>query len=640
MKKLSLLVWVCVGLVSFGQLAGAQEAANRKTAAPRATSSDREQDGLSGPVRRVRIESAKIVIKDGKPLEESREVRGTTTYDIKGRKIDTVARPVESSAPSGKEQYHYDDKGNITEMIVRGDDGSILSKEIYQYEFDELGNWKKMTSSVAVYEDGKLSFEPVEITYRTITYYYGQAIDKLAAAPASKPSPVSAPSVSPAPAKSVSDSQTSDGATARESKTVGNEKPTGAAVGTEGNKGEDKTVSSAPEDGTSSRNSSNKITETASPSVAVPAASPGKIPVTHVSEETLRSAAINLPQPELPSAAELTGQQGRVEVQVIVDEKGEVTSAKGASGYSLLNEAAEAAALKARFSPAKFSPDPARVFGVITYDFPRSSKVIPAGVPLTVQPDVNGAAAAPSGGGSHPNPDTPVSPGTNSAALSVAPSSASPEDAGHFYTLGLSHLRAGRYTEAVDALRQAVDRNPEDALAYTKLGLAYSALRRPKETVAVLKLAIRIKPQVVDAESYYRLGAAYASLTRHSEAVGAFKQAMAIIRAQVLESDQSKYSGFPTLPDLHYDLAVAYHNQGRYGDAIKELKQATTLKPEFAEAYYGLALAYIGLGDRKLAAKQEQIVRPLNARIADKIVVALANVNPITVLCRGLGCPR
>ena len=190
------------------------------------------------------------------------------------------------------------------------------------------------------------------------------------------------------------------------------------------------------------------------------------------------------------------------------------------------------------------------------------------------------------------------------------------------------------------ALREAVDRNPEDALAYTKLGLAYSALRRPKETVAVLKLAIRIKPQVVDVEAYYRLGAAYASLTKHSEAVGAFKQAMSIIRAQVLEPDPSKYAGFPTLPDLHYDLALAYHNLGRYGDAIKELKEATTLKPDFVEAYYGLALAYIALGDRKSAAKQEQIVRPLNKALADKVAEALYKVNSVTIICRGLGCPR
>src|SRR6266849_3266851 len=99
MKKFALLVWVCLAVVSLGPLAGAQEATMRKAATPGATSSDREQDGLNGPVRRVRIETAKIVVKDGAPIEGSRVLRGMTTYDISGRKIDTVAHPVEDSAP-------------------------------------------------------------------------------------------------------------------------------------------------------------------------------------------------------------------------------------------------------------------------------------------------------------------------------------------------------------------------------------------------------------------------------------------------------------------------------------------------------------------------------------------------------------
>ncbi len=641
MKKLSSFVWVCCAVVTFSQLAGAQEATIRKAAESNATSNDREQDGLNGPVRRVRIETARVAFKDGAPVEGSRLMRGVTTYDTNGRKVDTVAHPVEGSAPSGKEQYRYDDQGNIVEMVVRGNDGSILSKEIYQYEFDELGNWKKMTTSVAVYEDGKLSFEPVEVTYRTITYYYNQAVDKMTVV--SKSTSVSVPSMSPAPPKG---SQKAEGDVARESKPINNQQV--ALVGGEGNRGESKNpvnaaASPAPADDTSSKNSSSKTSETRSSPAAsteVPSVSSDKTPVVHVSEEGLRSAAINLPPAELPLGAELTGLQGRVEVQIIVDEKGEVTSARAASSNSLLNGAAEAAALKARFSPARLSPDPARVFGVITYDFAPPTKGVPAVVPPTRSTSEKAVATLVNDGASRTNSDAPIPSGTNSAVPSVAPSSDSSEDAGHFYTQGLSHLRAGRYTEAVAALREAVDRNPEDALAYTKLGLAYSALRRPKETVAAFKMAIRIKAQVVDAEAYYRLGTAYALLTKHSEAVGAFKQAISIIKAQMLEPDPSKYAGFPTLPDLHYDLALAYHNSGRYGDAIKELKEVITLKPDFAEAYYGLALAYIGFGDRRSAAKQEQMVRPLNKALADKIAEALYKVNSVTIICRGLGCPR
>jgi len=35
-------------------------------------------------------------------------------------------------------------------MTMLNADGSLLSKEVYKYEFDSIGNWVKMTTSVAV----------------------------------------------------------------------------------------------------------------------------------------------------------------------------------------------------------------------------------------------------------------------------------------------------------------------------------------------------------------------------------------------------------------------------------------------------------------------------------------------------------
>ena len=52
-------------------------------------------------------------------------VREITTYDQKGQKIDSVAYPAEDSTVVGNKQYLYDAKGNIIEMVLRGDDGSI-----------------------------------------------------------------------------------------------------------------------------------------------------------------------------------------------------------------------------------------------------------------------------------------------------------------------------------------------------------------------------------------------------------------------------------------------------------------------------------------------------------------------------------
>lgn len=135
-----------------------------------------QQDGLNGKVRRVRVETVNLLVREGKTIEGPRVVREITSYDQTGQKIDSVAYPAADSTVVGnKQEYQYDADGNIIEMVVRGDDGSILNKEKYEYQFDEFGNWKKMTALFAVYENGTVSYEPFEITYRTITYYYGQA---------------------------------------------------------------------------------------------------------------------------------------------------------------------------------------------------------------------------------------------------------------------------------------------------------------------------------------------------------------------------------------------------------------------------------------------------------------------------------
>src|SRR5262249_38779190 len=100
-----------------------------------------------------------------------------------------------------------------------------------------------------------------------------------------------------------------------------------------------------------------------------PAETPKTVAAKHVSEADLRAAAIVLPQAEVPVAFELAGQNRRVEVQLVVDEAGNVVNARGMSAEPQLNEAAEAAAKKAKFTPTKLTSEPSQVFGSIYYDF-------------------------------------------------------------------------------------------------------------------------------------------------------------------------------------------------------------------------------------------------------------------------------
>lgn len=139
--------------------------------------STKEQDGLVGSVRRVKTETARIDIKDGHPIEGPAQLVEVTTYGIKGNRIENTSYPLAGSL-AGKEEYKYDERGNITEMTLRDDRGAILSREAYTYEFDKFGNWTKMTTNLVVFENGQLKREPTEVTYRTVTYYFDDSVAK------------------------------------------------------------------------------------------------------------------------------------------------------------------------------------------------------------------------------------------------------------------------------------------------------------------------------------------------------------------------------------------------------------------------------------------------------------------------------
>ena len=88
-----------------------------------------------------------------------------------------------------------------------------------------------------------------------------------------------------------------------------------------------------------------------------------------ISKGPITGSATSLPQPPYPTIAKQVGVQGRVSVQVLIDEKGNVISATAIDGHPLLRVAAQKAAFQAKFSPTTLSGLPVRVSGVITYDF-------------------------------------------------------------------------------------------------------------------------------------------------------------------------------------------------------------------------------------------------------------------------------
>ncbi len=123
-------------------------------------------------------------------------------------------------------------------------------------------------------------------------------------------------------------------------------------------------------------------------------------------------------------------------------------------------------------------------------------------------------------------------------------------------------------SKAIEALKQAIKIDPDNAKAHSYLGIAYMKLGMDKEVIEVCKQAIRIMPDDAFFHSY---------------------------------------------------LGIAYSNLDMYKEAIEAYKQAIRLKPDDADAHYFLGLAYDSLNDRGSALEQYKILKNLDSELANKL---------------------
>src|SRR5438270_2055289 len=100
-----------------------------------------------------------------------------------------------------------------------------------------------------------------------------------------------------------------------------------------------------------------------------PPPAPKPTPHAPISGGVLNGKAVHLVTPPYPAIARSAHASGSVQVQVLIDENGNVVSAHAVSGHPLLQAAAVAAARASKFTPTKLSGQPVKVNGVIIYNF-------------------------------------------------------------------------------------------------------------------------------------------------------------------------------------------------------------------------------------------------------------------------------
>ncbi len=148
-------------------------------------------------------------------------------------------------------------------------------------------------------------------------------------------------------------------------------------------------------------------------------------------------------------------------------------------------------------------------------------------------------------------------------------------------------MAAGKHSEAIQTLRQALEQKPDDARVHEALGLALMKANRLPEAIEILQKAARLGAH--RAQLY--LAAAYNSSNLHLEAELAAQEAVA---------------AEPSSWEAWYELGRALYHQGRLEEAERSYQRA--LEPKSSAADHAephpTGRVHLGLGNLYVKAER------------------------------------
>lgn len=190
---------------------------------------------------------------------------------------------------------------------------------------------------------------------------------------------------------------------------------------------------------------------------------------------------------------------------------------------------------------------------------------------------------------------------------------------------GISLMQKKKYSQAVQAFKQAAALKPDLAEAYAFQGDGLVRLGQKKEAEAAYKLAVKVD-KTLDSV-YSSLAGLQIDLGKKKEAAKTLQDAVKVNWQNTpawytlghLQVQDGKYKeaeeSFKKVVRLeprdgngYYGLGLALNGQKKYDEAIFQLNKATSLKRDFSAALGELGQSYIGKGD---TAKVKEIIEKL-----------------------------
>jgi Tfp pilus assembly protein PilF len=162
------------------------------------------------------------------------------------------------------------------------------------------------------------------------------------------------------------------------------------------------------------------------------------------------------------------------------------------------------------------------------------------------------------------------------------------------FNAGLTHLRENRPALALEQFKKAIKEDPKNPYAYKGLGLTYTQLGKLSDAISALRKALELNPYYVDVRN--DLGTALVLSGKRAEGKAEFLAAF---------NDPTN----PTPEISARNLGEAYMEEKNYREAVNWFRTSFTRNPSYPDPYLGFGDAVAAMG------RPEEAVEPLEAAL-------------------------
>ncbi len=154
-----------------------------------------------------------------------------------------------------------------------------------------------------------------------------------------------------------------------------------------------------------------------------------------------------------------------------------------------------------------------------------------------------------------------------------------PDAASVHNMLGIALQSQGKFDEAIEHYRYALQIRPDFAQAHNNAGCALRSQGKLNEAVSHFRQTLQLKPD--SAEAHNNLGNTLFAQGKFEEAAGHYRKALLVI---------------PDDANIHYNLANALKSQGKLSEAVEHYLYVLKVNPDDVEAHdkLGNVLAMMG----------------------------------------------